>query len=82
MREVVDEWIGGWKKYDRGSGACNDQAEGGDADAVFLLEGGATLQNVIIGKNQAEGVHCKGRKSLSTFPSRAVSLIHFDQPAP
>jgi len=62
MRKVVDEWTGGWKKYDRGSGACNDQAEGGDADAVFLLEGGATLQNVIIGKNQAEGVHCKGRE--------------------
>jgi hypothetical protein len=23
---------------DRGSGACNEQAEGGDADAVFLLK--------------------------------------------
>lgn len=46
---------------DRGSGACNDQVEGGDADAVFLLQSGATLQNCIIGKNQAEGVHCNGR---------------------
>ncbi|KAG8829772.1 hypothetical protein FRC17_006076 [Serendipita sp. 399] len=55
---------GGWKKYDRGSGACNDQAEGGDADAVFLLKAGATLQNVIIGKNQAEGVHCSGPCTL------------------
>ncbi|KAL3421127.1 pectate lyase F [Phlyctema vagabunda] len=51
---------GGWAKYDRGSGACNDQAEGGDSDAVFLLRSGATLRNVIIGKNQAEGVHCDG----------------------
>ncbi|KAK0229574.1 polysaccharide lyase family 3 protein [Armillaria nabsnona] len=44
---------GGWKKYDRGSGACKGQSEG-----VFYLHEGATLQNVIIGANQAEGVHC------------------------
>ncbi|KAF7533307.1 hypothetical protein G7054_g7199 [Neopestalotiopsis clavispora] len=55
---------GGWAKYDRGSGACNEQAEGGDADAVFLLKSGATLKNVIIGKNQAEGVHCDGPCTL------------------
>ncbi|KAK2730954.1 pectate lyase [Colletotrichum kahawae] len=55
---------GGWAKYDRGSGACNEQAEGGDADAVFLLRRGATLKNVIIGKNQAEGVHCDGPCTL------------------
>ncbi|KAF4814945.1 putative pectate lyase F [Colletotrichum siamense] len=55
---------GGWAKYDRGSGACNDQAEGGDADAVFLLRKGAKLKNVIIGKNQAEGVHCDGPCTL------------------
>jgi hypothetical protein len=36
----------------------------GDADAVFLLESGATLQNVIIGKNQQEGVHCNGPCTL------------------
>lgn len=29
-------------------------------DAVFYLHSGATLRNVIIGKNQAEGVHCDG----------------------
>lgn len=36
----------------------------GKADAVFLLEAGATLKNVIIGKNQAEGVHCDGHCTL------------------
>lgn len=36
----------------------------GDSDAVFLLESGATLQNVIIGKNQMEGVHCLGACTL------------------
>ena len=36
----------------------------GEKDAVFVLEKGATLRNVIIGKNQAEGVHCKGGCTL------------------
>ena len=29
---------GGNKRFDRGSGACED-GEGGDADAVFVLQG-------------------------------------------
>ncbi|KAF9022505.1 polysaccharide lyase family 3 protein [Hymenopellis radicata] len=56
---------GGWKKYDRGSGACNGQSEGDWEDAVFYLHEGATLQNVIIGANQAEGVHCTGYCTLN-----------------
>lgn len=59
--EVFD---GGWAKYDRGSGACNGQNEGDYKDAVFLLHAGATLKNTIIGKDQAEGVHCKGHCTL------------------
>ncbi|MBE3041726.1 pectate lyase [Candidatus Bathyarchaeota archaeon] len=59
--EVFD---GGWAKYDRGSGACNNQNEGDSDDAVFLLHAGATLRNVIIGKDQSEGVHCKGHCTL------------------
>ncbi|CAE6431469.1 unnamed protein product [Rhizoctonia solani] len=46
-------------RYDRGK-KCSGQKEGGDKDAVFLLEDGATIKNVIIGANQAEGIHCKG----------------------
>ncbi|KAF4973860.1 hypothetical protein FZEAL_9178 [Fusarium zealandicum] len=53
----------GWAKYDRGSGACNS-GEGGSSDAVFILGRGATLRNVIIGKNQKEGVHCLGPCTL------------------
>ncbi|KAJ7276687.1 pectate lyase C [Mycena rebaudengoi] len=53
-----------YTRYDRGSGACTEQAEGGDADAVFLLQEGATLSRVIIGANQAEGVHCLGSCTL------------------
>ncbi|KAL5374016.1 hypothetical protein DPSP01_012250 [Paraphaeosphaeria sporulosa] len=48
----------GWARYDRGTGACNNQVEG-DADAVFLLRSGATLRNVIIGKKQAEGTSAR-----------------------
>ena len=33
-------------------------------DAVFYLQAGATLKNVIIGKDQAEGVHCNGPCTL------------------
>lgn len=59
--EVFDA---GWAKYDRGSGACKGSTEGGWRDAVFYLHSGATLRNVIIGKDQAEGVHCDGPCTL------------------
>ncbi|KAG7088836.1 hypothetical protein E1B28_012791 [Marasmius oreades] len=55
---------GGNVRFDRGSGACQGQTEGGDKDAVFILNSGATLQNVVIGANQAEGVHCLGPCTL------------------
>ncbi|CAE6439078.1 unnamed protein product [Rhizoctonia solani] len=57
---VKGTFDGGNVRYDRGKGACSGQKEGGDKDAVFLLENGATLRNVVIGADQAEGVHCKG----------------------
>lgn len=41
---------GGMVQWDRSPSTCNEQAEGGDADAVFLLQDGAVLSNVIIGK--------------------------------
>lgn len=53
-----------WVKYDRGPGACGGQTEGGEKDTVFVLENGATLRNVIIGKDQAEGIYCKGSCNL------------------
>ncbi|KAG9124825.1 hypothetical protein FRC07_010105 [Ceratobasidium sp. 392] len=61
---VTGTFDGGNVRFDRGSGACNGQAEGGDDDAVFLVQSGGTLQNVVIGANQAEGVHCLGPCNL------------------
>ncbi|RPB02277.1 pectate lyase [Choiromyces venosus 120613-1] len=55
---VSGSYDGKMYHYDRGSGACNGQAEGGDSDAVFLAEDGGTLKNVIVGADPAEGVHC------------------------
>jgi len=55
---------GGNVRFDRGSGACEGQNEGGDSDAVFLVEDGATVQNVVIGADQSEGIHCLGSCTL------------------
>ncbi|KDQ16023.1 polysaccharide lyase family 3 protein [Botryobasidium botryosum FD-172 SS1] len=55
---------GGNVRFDRGSGACKGQSEGGDKDAVFILQEGSTLSNVVIGANQMEGVHCLGSCTL------------------
>ncbi|KAF8602437.1 polysaccharide lyase family 3 protein, partial [Ceratobasidium sp. AG-I] len=60
---VTGTYDGGNVRFDRGSGACVD-GEGGDSDAVFLIQSGGTLQNVVIGANQAEGVHCLGPCNL------------------
>ncbi|QRV97399.1 pectate lyase [Ceratobasidium sp. AG-Ba] len=58
---VTGTFDGGNVRFDRGSGACSGQAEGGDADAVFLVQ---EALNVVIGANQAEGIHCLGPCNL------------------
>ena len=77
--EVFD---GGWARYDRGSGACTDQTEGDWEAAVFYLHSGATLRNVIIGADQAEGVHCDGPCTLEfvwfeDVCEDAISVVRF-----
>ncbi|KAK7214464.1 hypothetical protein V2G26_002467 [Clonostachys chloroleuca] len=62
---VTGSFDGGMKKYDRSPKVCAEQDETGEADAMFVLEDGATLSNVIIGPDQAEGVHCKGTCTLN-----------------
>ncbi|KAK3319664.1 pectate lyase [Cercophora scortea] len=56
---------GGMYQWDRSPSTCNDQAEGGDADAVFVLLDKATLSNVVIRPNNGEGVHCLGKCTLN-----------------
>lgn len=66
-----ESFDGGMFVYDRGQ-SCTGQAEGGDSDAVFILEEGASLSNVIIGPNQIEGVHCFGNCKLENVWWSAV----------
>jgi hypothetical protein len=60
----------GNKEYDRGV-PCTD-GDSGSANAVFVLENGASISNVIIGARQLEGVHCKGACTLKNVWFRDV----------
>ncbi|WYZ44468.1 hypothetical protein EsH8_VII_000904 [Colletotrichum jinshuiense] len=69
----------GNQEYDRGR-PCDSDADTGSTSAVFILENGATLSNVIIGVNQLEGVHCRGACTLNNVWFRdvcedAISLL-------
>ncbi|KAL1748550.1 polysaccharide lyase family 3 protein [Schizophyllum fasciatum] len=68
---VTGAFDGGNVRFDRGK-ACGGQSEGGDSDAVFLLEDGASLSNVVIGADQSEGVHCLGSCTLTNVWFEAV----------
>lgn len=59
---------GGMVAFDRGV-SCTGQEEGGDSDAVFEIEDGGSLSNVIIGPNQIEGVHCYGSCTCECRPT-------------
>ncbi|KAK4098460.1 polysaccharide lyase family 3 protein, partial [Parathielavia hyrcaniae] len=52
-------------RWDRKPSTCNAQTRGGSKDTVLILEDGATLNNVIVGPNNGEGIHCKGKCTLS-----------------
>ncbi|KAI9147500.1 putative pectate lyase D [Paramyrothecium foliicola] len=47
-----DSFDGGNAVFDRGA-SCSGQSEGGSSDAVFILEAGASLSNVVIGKSHS-----------------------------
>ncbi|KAG4440154.1 hypothetical protein IFR05_004363 [Cadophora sp. M221] len=62
---------GGMVMFDRGV-SCTGQKEGGDSDAVFQIENGGSISNVIIGPNQVEGIHCQGACTLTNVWWTAV----------
>lgn len=57
---VTGTFDGGGKSYGT---SCNGQSE--SQQPVFLLKDGATLKNVVINKNAADGVHCEGNCSIT-----------------
>lgn len=68
---VTGTFDGEMFRFDRGV-SCSGQSEGGDSDAVFMVEEGGTLKNVIIGPNQIEGVHCMGACTIENVWWEAV----------
>ncbi|KAF9025700.1 pectin lyase-like protein [Hymenopellis radicata] len=78
---ITDSFDGANARYNRGSGACEGQTEGGDSDTFFLLEHGASLSNVIIGADQSEGIHCLGSCALTNiwFEDVCEDAITFKQ---
>lgn len=66
-----ESFDGGMVMYDRGV-ECTGQSEGGDSDAVFQIEEGGSISNVIIGPNQIEGIHCQGGCTLTNVWWSAV----------
>lgn len=59
------------KEFDRGH-PCDSDEDTGSENAVFILEDGATLSNVIIGADSLEGVHCEGACTLKNVWFRDV----------
>ena len=62
---------GGNKEFDRGR-KCDSDDDTGSSSAVFILEDGASLSNVIIGADALEGVHCKGACTIKNVWFRDV----------
>ncbi|KAF1978601.1 hypothetical protein BU23DRAFT_595750 [Bimuria novae-zelandiae CBS 107.79] len=58
-------------EFDRGQ-PCDSDEDTGSSNAVFILEDGASLSNVIIGANALEGVHCLGSCNLTNVWFRDV----------
>lgn len=61
----------GNKEFDRGRN-CDTDDDTGSENAVFILNNGATISNVIIGARQLEGIHCKGACTLKNVWFRDV----------
>lgn len=59
------------QEFDRGRD-CNSDDDTGSDSAVFILENGASISNVIIGPRQLEGIHCKGACTLTNVWFRDV----------
>ncbi|WQF76457.1 Putative pectate lyase PlyH/PlyE, pectin lyase/virulence factor [Colletotrichum destructivum] len=72
---------GGMQLWDRSPSTCKGQSEGGNKDAVFILEEGSTLSNVVIGPNNGEGIHCLGSCTLNNvwFQKVCEDAVTFKQ---
>jgi hypothetical protein len=65
------------QEFDRGQ-PCDSDEDTGSSNAVFILNNGASISNVIIGANALEGVHCLGKLGIVLYGSRRV-VTNFHQ---
>lgn len=63
----------GNREFDRGR-PCDSDDDTGSESAVFILEDGASISNVIIGADALEGVHCLGE---SIYESSIITTFLF-----
>ncbi|KAF2127862.1 carbohydrate-binding module family 1 protein [Dothidotthia symphoricarpi CBS 119687] len=68
---ITGSFDAGNAEFDRGQ-PCDSDEDTGSANAVFVLEDGASLSNVIIGADSLEGVHCLGSCTLTNVWFRDV----------
>ncbi|KXS20953.1 polysaccharide lyase family 3 protein [Gonapodya prolifera JEL478] len=83
---VSGTFDGGMYRYDRGAGFRDSNnclsIEPGSADTIFLLNDGATLQNVIIGREVLDSVYCLGSCTLTNvwFEETCEDSLSFKNP--
>ncbi|RYN40446.1 hypothetical protein AA0114_g11078 [Alternaria tenuissima] len=58
----------GMAEFDSGI-TCDDETKG---PPVFILDDGVTIENLIIGPNQIDGIHCRGRCTMKNVWFRNV----------
>ncbi|KAK1448241.1 pectate lyase A [Colletotrichum cuscutae] len=68
---------GGMVMWDRSPSTCKGQTEGGNKDAVFILEEGATISNVIIGPNNVK-TSLPAPFDLDVLSSSSATDIFYD----
>ena len=70
-------------RYSRVPDTCKGQTETDEAAAMFIAEDGATIKNVILSKEQAEGIHCRGSCTLENvwWEDVCEDAATFKQPA-
>ncbi|KAK3299465.1 pectate lyase-domain-containing protein [Chaetomium fimeti] len=69
---VSGAFDGGMKRYNRDPDTCENQTETGEDAAMFIVEDGGSISNVVIGKAQGEGIHCRGACTLTNVWWEAV----------
>ncbi|EAQ91474.1 hypothetical protein CHGG_03409 [Chaetomium globosum CBS 148.51] len=62
---VSGAFDGGMKRYNRNPDTCEGQTETDEDAAMFIVEDGGSISNVVIGKAQGEGIHCRGACTLA-----------------